>query len=52
MSETVGPPTNNIGSGAIQGAGVGPKGEPGGKNALLKKKPLTRKIALKVSKWN
>lgn len=30
-------PTNNAGSGNVEGIGVGPKGEPGGKAAILKK---------------
>lgn len=38
-----GPPTNNISSGNIAGAGVGPQGEPGGKKALLRKRIQKRK---------
>src|SRR3954466_5773461 len=38
MSETVGPPANNVGTGNIAGTGVGPSGEPG--VHMKKKNPL------------
>lgn len=51
MSETVGSPTNNIGTGNIAGTGIGPAGEPGvdkkKKGALLFKKLVRRKEPLK-----
>jgi hypothetical protein len=41
-------PVNNIGSGAIEGAGVGPNGEPGvyrrRRNMVMTLKPLKRKM--------
>jgi hypothetical protein len=45
-----GAPTNTVGSGAIAGVGVGPKGEPGvlpkrnKRNPVLTAAPITRKI--------
>lgn len=42
--DAAGIPTNNIGGGAIQGAGVGPKGEPGKRDFRKIKKILSRKV--------
>ena len=35
-------PVNNVGGGNVAGLGVGPQGEPPGKIAVMKKKPLKR----------
>lgn len=40
-------PTNNAGSGHVDGIGVGPRGEPGGKKFILTKKMLRRKPKIK-----
>lgn len=34
-------PTNNVGSGAVAGAGVGPQGEPGAYQKKRRKRALT-----------